>query len=63
MLRFNEPERPSFIELAKLILTPADTLDNATSKNSRSYLILGSNCISTPGTSAKILPKINPNCM
>ena len=28
MLRFNEPERPSFVELSKLVLTSTDnTLD------------------------------------
>lgn len=30
MLRFNEVDRPSFIELAKLVMTNADTtLENA----------------------------------
>ena len=38
MLRFNEIERPSFIELAKMVLTPADSIENANSTFSL-YLI------------------------
>ena len=55
MMRFYEVERPSFIELANIVLVSVDI--NTVPEKEKEYLI------QSPNQGKGIFPKINPNAI